>query len=97
MSEADQREAIFRRLPDDDPERGQKRSSNDDGDTEDQRESISRRLPDDDGSSAPAGPPQSLSPDMAGAVEKKKVKWNTDGRSLMPSQLGEALGETWQL
>ena len=77
MSEADQREAISRRLPDDDPVRGQKRSSDGEGDVQDQRESISRRLPDDN-APAPAGTPQSYGPDIAGAVEKRKVRWDTD-------------------
>ena len=62
------------RLSDDDHESGQKRSSEGEGDIEDQRESISRRSPDDDGPPTPVGSPPSLSPDMAGAVDKKKVK-----------------------
>ena len=69
---------MSRRLPDENNERGQKRSSEGAGDIHDQRESISRRLPDDDGQPAPVGPPQALSPDMAGAVERRKVKWTTD-------------------
>ena len=78
MSEADQRETVSRRLPDNDPVRGQKRSSDGEGDVQDQRESISRRLPDDEASPSPVGIPQSHGPDMAGAVEKRKVSWNTD-------------------
>ena len=61
--------------------RGHKRSSEGDGDIADQRESISWRLPDRDELPAPVGPPQSASPDTAGAVskvEKKKVRWNSD-------------------
>ena len=78
ISEADQREAISRRLPDDSTERGQKRSSEDDGDVEDQRESISRRLPDENDQPTPVGRPQPLTPDMVGIIEKKKVTWKTD-------------------
>ena len=61
FSEGEQRESISRRLPDD---RGQKRSSDGDGDV------ISRRLPDDDGQPAPTGVPLQLGPDMAGAVDR---------------------------
>ena len=60
-----------RRLPDSVPERGQKRSSEGDGDVQDQRESISRRLPDENVPASPVGLPQSHGPDMAGAVEKR--------------------------
>ena len=78
MSETDQRESISRRLPDDDAGRGQKRSSENDGDVEDQRESISRRLPDETEQPTPVGRPQPLPPDMVGTIEKKKVTWRTD-------------------
>jgi hypothetical protein len=35
-------------------------------------------LPDDDGPPTPVGSPQALSPDKAGAVDKRKAKWNAD-------------------
>ena len=70
--------SISRRLPADG--RGQKRSTEDDGEDADQREPISRRLPDDGGEPASRGAPHQFGPDMAGGVtklEKKKVKWNS--------------------
>ena len=78
ISEADQREALSRRLPDDNTDRGQKITSENDGDVEDQRESISRRLPDETDQPTPVGRPQPLTPDMVGTIEKKKIIWRTD-------------------
>jgi hypothetical protein len=69
--EADQREAISRRLPDDSTERRQKSSSEDDGDVEDQRERESDQP-------TPVGRPQPRTPDMVAIVEKKKVTWESD-------------------
>ena len=69
------RESVSRRLPDD--ERGHKRSSDDNIDDSDRRESISRRLPDDDGRPEHSGAPVQHSPDEAGAIAKKSVRWNS--------------------
>ena len=90
MSEGDQRESISRRLPDDSQDRGQKRSSDGDGDVEDQRESILRRLPDEDGQPAPTGVPQRFGPDMAGAVDGRKAKtceMKLDGRKVVTCEM----------
>ena len=81
MDEGDQRKLISRRLPDEDRGRGQKMSSDGNGDVKDKWESISRRLQDDNWQPVPTGTPQQFVPDTVGAVggsKRKAVRWNSD-------------------